>query len=396
MTFPSHNYFIIFPSFILNKYLVYRELCSKNYVSSNKYHFQDNTGSNRNDPLPEEVKMRKSGFVRDVPRTLPTYEHVKTAVYNPEVKKSQCRSQLYKIQHKDPVENENNLNGPSYMSTENHTRYLDVAKEELDAASKTISRKEDSGFTHACSTEPITYKPPKALYNQKLHSQFEWAAKPSIMQSSFQSSHETSTSKPHKLLSKRAERDTGYTREIKPVPAYAVHPLDAFTSLNSVPPLRQDYYKKNDPAEYINLKTSKQHPSITASCFQGKQPTKTIADSLNPVIIGRKEDTGFTENNCIFVETFETPELLSRFNTQYQLRYYDKNPSRHPVVCRKFKPLPQAPNGFTKSTKVQISPKLPDKSSELLGLHPYAARSIKANNPYFSDSELKNKSIVNS
>jgi len=368
------------------------EMLSTNYVSSHENQFKPNKGPSGKEELPQYAFTKKSGFVRDIPKTLPTAMEVKEAVHNPlTIQPTKCRSLLYQTTHKDPIDNENDFNGPSYFSTENRMRYLGKPSERMDTSNKTVGYKEGSGFIHAFNIEPITYRP-----NENFHGRFRsiYTNRPttnSIMKSSFQTTEQPCNNMNTKLLSKRAERDTGYTREIKSVPAYAVHPLQAFTKLEDVQHSRQKYYKKNDPAEYFNMEHPKPYQTITESVFKGVQTN--FPKSEGRLLLGRKEDTGYTENNCKFIETAETAPLLDRFNTHYKLRFYDKNPA---VLCKdlnKATTMQQAQNGFTKSTCVQSFGKPRDRSEELHEMHPYVARSTRSRDPYFSTTDLKKISI---
>ena len=332
--------------------------------------------------------MIKSGFVRDVPRTLPLQNQVQTVCFYPQQEmKPKPRSLLYHMKNKDPVEKENSYHGPGFMSTENHTRFIGEPSHRMDTSTKTVGPKEGSGFVHAYNNEPITYRPNECF--DGVHPGW-WTRRPtsnSIMKTAFKPSVSSNGTESFKLLSKRAERDTGYTREIKPRPEYTVHPLEAFTKLHDVHPLRQKMIKKDDPAEYFNMVCAATHPSISTSTFQGLQQNKiSLNDTSQKVSIGKKEETGHTENNCKFVETTETPQSLKRFATHYQLRHNNKN-CKNEASTKSV--MDQCSNGFTKSTYVQ---QYVDMTKQLRELHPYVARSISKRDPYYNVQDTRKRS----
>ena len=366
-------------------YSYFRELLADNYSSSNTKHFQPYQGSYGTDNFPNShVHMIKSGFVRDVPRTLPLQQQVRTVCYDPRhATKAKTCSFLYHLQNKDPIERENNYYGPSFMSTENHTHFIGEPSQRMDTSTKTVGRKEGSGFVHAYNNEPITYRP-NECFDGAYPGWCTWRpTSRSVMKKAFKPSQNSNGTESFKLLSKRAERDTGYTREIKPRPEYTVNPLAAYTKLSDVHSLTEQNVKKNDPAEYFNMFHATQHPSMTKSTFRGLQRKETsLTENSRKVSIGKNEETGYTENNCKFVETPETHDSLKRFDTHYQLRFYDKN-SKLNAASTKYV-MGQSSNGFTKSTSVQKYGTSVDTMKQFRELHPYVARSNAVRDPYYN------------
>ena len=59
----------------------FSEVLVDNYKSSNKLQFPPHQGSDGKDPLPtQRPHAKKSGFVRDVPQTLPPYKQTRTGM----------------------------------------------------------------------------------------------------------------------------------------------------------------------------------------------------------------------------------------------------------------------------------------------------------------------------
>ena len=347
----------------------------------NALQFQPSVGSNGTDQFPKSsTYVVKSGFVKDIPQTLPPTHQVHTACYDPSytTQSKSSRSLLYHLRNKDPIEKENEYYGPGLMSTENKTRFIGYDDTRMDTSSRIVGPKEGSGFTHAYNNEPITNRP-NDCFDEKNTCNQRMTGK-SIMKCSFQPSENANGKENFKLLSKRAERQTGYTREKKPRPEYACHQLETYTKLSDVHPLRQKEIKKNDQGEYFNYLYAKPYPSMTTAAFKGLQSDPKTKKAIEKGLIGsRKEETGFTENNCKFVESAETNESLKRFETHYKLRFGDKNLKMDQILSKKPNLMTLSSNGFMKSTKVHSHGNPNDVCKR--HLHPYVARSIRLRDP---------------
>lgn len=322
-----------------------------------------------------------------MPKTLPSFERVRNACYDPTYhsKNSKApRSLLYHVKIKDPIEQENDYFGPALLSTENDARFVGQTNQRMDTSKKSVGPKEGSGFTHAYNHEPITYRPTEC-FDGTQSVKHNWRPTGySVMKKSFQPCNYVDGKESFRILSKRAERDTGYSREIKANPAYIECANETYTKLDDLHPSRHRIIKKNDPAEYLNMIYASKYPSTTRATFQGLQ-MNSVNEEGNAKVLGRKEESGFTENNCQFVDQ---PELPDRFDTHYKLRFYDKNPTTCAILKMSYRLLPQLSNGFTKSTKVHG-----ERSATTRQLHPYVARSIAARDPYYVQNEAAETSV---
>ena len=357
-----------------------RKLLVDNYSSSNKIQFQSHQGSYGNDSLPKDVHVVKSGFVRDVPQTLPPYHQVRSACYdmNYLLKEKQAPSYLFSLQNKDPIESENNYHGPGFMTTENHTWF--VKQQNIDTSEKTFGLKQGSGFTHAYNNEPITYRP-NECFDSKYPSWKTWRpTATSVMKMSFKTMENPKGKEAFNKLSKRAVRLASGSRDINVLPAYAVRPPETYTKINDVHSLTEKRIKKNDPAEYFNMCHVKQFPSMTQSTFQGLQPKEELFFNFLKNC-DKKENTGYSQNNCKFNGNIETPVSLKRFVSHYKHRFHDKNPKSSANLTES-DVLKQLSNGFTKSTAVNSYGSEKATNHELAELHPYIKKSIVARYPY--------------
>jgi len=368
-------------------------LLEKNYTPTTKDHFQATQGSDGRDPFSNNVHMVKSGFVKDKPRTLPTSHqvnrvHVDTrhngTVYPRE------KPILHLIKSKDPVEQENSLHGPRFMSTESYTKFDGTQSIIRDTSILSVGPKEDTGFTHAQNIEPITYRPNESY--EGVNSQWSiWRPTgSSMMKTSYQPSVYSQGDEAFKNLALNAERDTGYTREAN---GQITSFPKAYTNLSNVHSSTLEKRKKNDPAEFTNMVYSKPYPSTTSIAFSGKQKNDaTLPGRLGRVTVGNKEATGYTDNNCKYLEAPETTQTLKRFDTHYKTRFYNKNSTADELIGKvnECPTMPQLPNGFTKSTQVQKEEDF-NTSVQMRNLHPYVARSIKASDTFFDDHVHDNK-----
>lgn len=367
----------------MNYNFFYRKLLVDNYSSSNKVQFKPHEGSNGTDPFPTTVHMVKSGFVRDVPKTHPSFHQVRTACHDMNYvlsRDKQKPSYLFSSQNKDPVETENNYNGPGYMTTENHTRFVkQECPDYISSMDKTFAPTEGSGFTHAFNNEPITYRPNECFDGKYPGWVTNRPTQNSEMKKSFRPTENPEGREPFNKLAKNPVRLTTGCRDINVLAAFASRPKDTYTKPNDVHQLTEQRIKKNDPAEHLNMCHATQSPSMTKSAFRGQQPKNDSFHRLGNC--DKKEDTGFTQNNCKFVESIESPDSLRRFRSHYKDRFYDKNPKLSKDLPRD-DVLRQLSNGFTKSTAVNRYGTEKTVGEEIKNLHSYVRKSVVARFPY--------------
>jgi len=374
-------------------------LLTDNYDSVTQKHFRASKGSDGRDPLPKQVYMRKSGFVHNIRPTVPTTQQVRSVFVdtkNQGVVYPNAKPYLHDIQGKDPVSSENAGFGPKFMSTENKASFKGIPSKRVDLSTKIVGPKEDTGFTSAYNVEPITFKPNEA-HDGRLPGWYTWRPTgTSLMKTDFMPSAYLDGNEPFTTLAVGSERDTGYTREIKPKGEFTQRQDQVFTSLSQVHPLVARRTQRNDPAEYKNMIYPKQHPSMTAATYRGQSKEQSLGEKLGNATVGPKEDTGFTDNNCKFVEVAETPLTLNRFNTLYKNRFSDKTPKGEQRMGNvKGNVFERLDNGFTKSTFIdKFGPELKPKE-EIQKLEPYVARSIKTRDPfYFSHNHEDKKRLL--
>ncbi|KAM4017119.1 stabilizer of axonemal microtubules 4-like isoform 2-T2 [Anomaloglossus baeobatrachus] len=180
------------------------------------------------------------------------------------------------------VTNPKSRTGPSFMSTEYKTRFTPKACHR-PGRSKTeiIGEMENSGFTEGSNLEPITHDPysqyrvPKGYHRLMGHS---------ITKTDFLPSYTLQGREALPALAGHSDRDSGFSRELDQV-------------LRTNAPF-------ND--------------------FQPKDRNKNKDEVLGRTFVGKKETSGFSNNNLIYVRSEKEPP--QQYLTNYNLRFYNPVP----------------------------------------------------------------------
>ncbi|XP_038073706.1 protein phosphatase 1 regulatory subunit 32-like [Patiria miniata] len=370
------------------------KLLRKNYTSITKMHFNPAQDSNGRDPLPSNLTQVGSGFTRQDPITTPTVNNVQHVCVDtryhgigPTISGvlPRHRPLLHKLRSKDPVSAEHAAHGPGFMSTESKVRYQGRPSERLDVSTKTVGRKEGSGYTHAYNVEPIQFHPGSSFSNELPGFYTDRPTGVSVMKTAFLPSQYSKGDEKLPVVANRSDRETGFTHE-KAKPLYVNRVMrDAYTTNEQVPGAVENRTKKADPAEYLNMTNPDNHSSITSKSFLGKQrPDPSEHERLGRYYVGNKELSGYSDNND--KPQVQIPIEPMRWITHYDTKFYNMNPKGKARAGRTFgNVMDQLPDGFTKSTAVHsFGPEL-DSTAQLRQLHPYVARSIKARDTYYDD-----------
>ncbi|KAM4017118.1 stabilizer of axonemal microtubules 4-like isoform 1-T1 [Anomaloglossus baeobatrachus] len=242
------------------------------------------------EPLPHALYSPQSGFIRSNEVTNPKSRTVKSVHFDTRDHGSevisgispQHRPLLFVPQGKGSPEVENFQHGPSFMSTEYKTRFTPKACHR-PGRSKTeiIGEMENSGFTEGSNLEPITHDPysqyrvPKGYHRLMGHS---------ITKTDFLPSYTLQGREALPALAGHSDRDSGFSRELDQV-------------LRTNAPF-------ND--------------------FQPKDRNKNKDEVLGRTFVGKKETSGFSNNNLIYVRSEKEPP--QQYLTNYNLRFYNPVP----------------------------------------------------------------------
>ncbi|XP_072045830.1 stabilizer of axonemal microtubules 4-like [Amphiura filiformis] len=365
-----------------------------NYTTITKKHFLPSADSTGCDPLPSHMSQVGSGFTRQLPITTPTLNNVRsvcvdTRNHGPGPSISgvlpRHRPLLHKLRAKDPLSLENAGHGPGFMTTENKVGYKGTQSIRADTSTKTVGKKEGSGYTHAYNVEPITFHSGSPHKNQYPGFYTDRPTGRSMMKTAFQPSLYMKGDEKLPVITNRSERETGFTHE-KAKPLYVNRVMtDAYTKRDQVPEAMETRTRKADPAEYLNMTNPDNHSSIAMKSFQGVQrPAPSEHEKLGRYYVGNKELSGYSNNTR--EPQLEHPPEPFRWITHYDTKHYDMNPKGKARAGRTFGAvMAQLPDGFTKSTAVHAFGPALDTTAQLRNLHPYVARSIKARDVYYDD-----------
>lgn len=379
------------------------KLLQSNYTSITKKHFLPSADSAGRDPLPHELNQVGSGFTRQVPITTPTVNRVRGVCVDTRYHGTgpsisgvlpRHRPLLHKLRSKDPVGLENAAHGPSFMTTENKVSFRGVPSIRADVHTKTVGRKEGSGYTHAYNAEPITFHSGSPHKNEYPGFYTDRPTGRSIMKTAFQPSLYLEGDEKLPVITNRSDRDTGFTHE-KAKPLYVNRVMkDAYTHRHQVPQAVAESIKKADPAEYLNMTNPDNHSSMAKKAFQGVQrPEASEHEKLGRYYVGNKEISGYTNNSDL--PQAQIPVEPLRWITHYDTKHYDMNPKGKARAGRTFgHVMAQMPDGFTKSTAVHAFGPAIDTTAQLRNLHPYVARSINARDVYYDDHSHDTKRHV--
>ncbi|XP_033909994.2 protein phosphatase 1 regulatory subunit 32 isoform X1 [Acipenser ruthenus] len=287
-----------------------------NYCSVTHKHFLPSHNPGGTEPLPQNTESRGSGFTREPGLTIP----------------GQC---------------------PVFLQTEYRGRFPPpVPQPAVSRQHKTVSWKEDTGFTEGSNLEPITYHPP-SNYREELSGYTDRPTGSSIMKTDFLPSALQQGGEALPRLADRQERMTGYTRE-------------------GVPPVTSSNQNQHsDPPGCFVTVSQLSHGPLALS----------HPPLLGRVTVGSKELSGYSENTPGHVTQSCDPAASQRFLTHYTTKFSDKTPvgadregwTRGGIQR-------QNPNSYTFNNQRQ---RLCRES--LRTLHPHQARTIQKLSPPFDD-----------
>lgn len=348
-----------------------------NYNTSTKEHFKESRGASGTEPLPPSIYMAGSGFNTGTVKTLPLQREV-TDVHADTRKnfKPQHRSLLFKLQRRDPVEQENNGEGPRYMKPETASKFSGTPSVKMDLEGKTVGRKQASGFINAYNIEPITYRPDENFSNPNTK------ARPigeSVMRGSFTRHPVLTGAEKANVISSKGQCVSGFVKGTYTRPQFYAKPKEEYyTKIDDVPSMLLNKVTKSDPAEYANLTNPHNKSSITQIHFKPvtRLPPFEVGEGakLGRSFTGKKEPSGSVENNDIWLPP--KPDLPDHYTTYYRYKHQDLNPTGAKREGYMRGPVLATNNGFTKSTALHRYGNDPDPTSMVKSMNSYQARSL--------------------
>ncbi|XP_075043575.1 stabilizer of axonemal microtubules 4 [Mixophyes fleayi] len=261
-----------------------------NYTSITNRDYNTHQHVTGAEPLPRTVSFPQSGYIKSCNITNPKSRTAKSVHFDTREHGSEAiagilprhRPLLFVPQGKGSSDIENFRHGPSFMSTEYKTRFTARTPHHPGSfQSAVIGAMENSGFTEGSNLEPITHEPhshyhvPRGYHRVMGHS---------ITKTDFLPVSTLQGREPLPALTKNSERASGFTRESD----HVLH-----TSA---------LYDDSRPGDGIKQKD----------------------DQLGQVYVGKKEPSGFSNNNPIYVQPGKAPP--QHYLTNYNLRFSDPTP----------------------------------------------------------------------
>ncbi|KAM5138206.1 stabilizer of axonemal microtubules 4-like [Mantella aurantiaca] len=289
-----------------------------NYTSITNRDFVPHQHVTGTEPLPHMLCTPQSGFIRSSEVTIPKSRAVKSVHFDTRDQGSgviagllpQHRPLLLMPPGKGSPEIENLRHGPSFMSTEYKTRFTGKSPQTGSSQNAVIGAMENSGFTQGSNMEPITHDPhsqhrvPMGYHRLMGHS---------ITKTDFLPSSTLQGREPLPALAKNSERDSGFSREI-----------DQVLRTSSLP---------DDSRPGICMKQD---------------------DLLGRVYVGKKESSGFSNNNLKYVQPEK--ELPQHYLTNYNQRFIDLAPhGKDREGWTRFGIQNQLHSGFSVNNEIHIT-----------------------------------------
>jgi protein phosphatase 1 regulatory subunit 32 len=185
---------------------------------------------------------------------------------------------------------------PRHMLSETKSTFTSKPFRNADIESSSHSLREETGFTHAQSTEPITFRPPQAFSN--LLPLASWRPTGcSVMKRDFTKHSQTTGNEGIPVLAGRVDQSNGYVKGSKH--NSSVQPrakeMVGYTFSHQLPPPLLASASQRDPANFSTLTHPQPFSSYTHQILE--EGRRERRERRGREETGRKELTGYSENN---------------------------------------------------------------------------------------------------
>ncbi|XP_018892501.3 stabilizer of axonemal microtubules 4 isoform X2 [Gorilla gorilla gorilla] len=295
-------------------------------------------------PLPWSMRQTSSGYGREKPSAGPPTKEVRKVHFDTQEHGPQAITGLeprevpllHQQQGQDPLERENFRHGPRFMTSEYNSKYLRDPLDQPDfLQKKSIGAKEGSGFTKQSHQSPIVFQPP----SQALPGDPALLPGQSVTKSDF-------------------------------LPKTHLH----------VPP----------PC-----------PEPSSVSHQQFQPLHRMQQTnvalLGRETVGKKEPTGFSLNNPMYVRSPCDPDRDQRYLTTYNQGYFENIPKgldREGWTRGGIQP--QMPGGYALSQPVSCMEATPNPMESLRHLHPHVGRTLTSADPFYQNTPHNSRCVAHS
>jgi protein phosphatase 1 regulatory subunit 32 len=273
---------------------------------------------------------------------------------------------------------------PRHMLSETKSTFTSKPFRIADLESSSHSLREETGFTHAQSTEPITFRPPQAFSN--LLPLASWRPTGcSVMKRDFTKHSQTTGNEGIPVLAGRVDQSNGYVKGSKH--NSSVQPrakeMVGYTFSHQLPPPLLASASQRDPANFSTLTHPQPFSSYTHQILE--EGRRERRERRGREETGRKELTGYSENN------HPVPQARDRDSRRFSSHYtsHFPGPPLHLTAGGVLSTDPHR-NGFSKGTQVHGFTES-RVATGLHSMHPSQARLVMERDPCYEDHTHYNK-----
>uniref|UniRef100_A0A2K5N620 Stabilizer of axonemal microtubules 4 n=1 Tax=Cercocebus atys TaxID=9531 RepID=A0A2K5N620_CERAT len=286
-------------------------------------------------PLPWSMHQTSSGYGREKPSAgLPTKE---VSGMGPPHHGAEPRKPCSTQQQARP--------GPRFMTSEYNSKYLREPLDQPDFLQKnSIGAKEGSSFTKQSRQSPIVFQPP----SQALPGDPGDESLP--------------------VLARGSKRETAFSRGNERI---------------------------------LNPRVPPPCPEPSSVSHQQFQPLHRMQQTnvalLGRETVGKKEPTGFSLNNPMYVRSPCDPDRDQRYLTTYNQGYFENIPKgldREGWTRGGIQP--QIPGGYALSQPVSCMEAAPNPTESLRHLHPHVGRTLTSADPFYRDAPHSSRFMAHS
>ncbi|XP_017733931.1 PREDICTED: protein phosphatase 1 regulatory subunit 32 isoform X4 [Rhinopithecus bieti] len=304
-------------------------------------------------PLPWSMHQTSSGYGREKPSAghptkevrkvhFDTQEHGPQAITGLEPREVPL---LHQQQGQSPLERENFRYGPRFMTSEYNSKYLREPLDQPDFLQKnSIGAKEGSSFTKRSRQSPIVFQPPSQALPGDPGDEFL------------------------PVLARGSKRETAFSRGNERI---------------------------------LNPRVPPPCPEPSSMSHQQFQPLHRMQQTnvalLGRETVGKKEPTGFSLNNPMYVRSPCDPDRDQRYLTTYNQGYFENIPKgldREGWTRGGIQP--QIPGGYALSQPVSCMEAAPNPTESLRHLHPHVGRTLTSADPFYRDAPHRSRFMAHS
>lgn len=274
---------------------------------------------------PENAATSTSGFVKEVPHTIPTSKEVYEKFGDTQllvgIRPTTTARSITTL--RDPLPRENAGTGPNYMSTEARANFVPkpVYPNTMEKSQTPIGPSQHTGFTSNTESDTILDRPSSP------HNAFPFPAQypQTLVQESFKAPGITKGDEHLPPLAFNGHQATAYTRECARSFPERVSQEKLFGGKSVVPSQTTERIRRNDPADYLNVAHPQPYLSTTRTQFNSQafrdHESRIVVPRFGRYTVGKPIESGYSENEDKFISPTPTAADQGRFASVYATTY---------------------------------------------------------------------------